>query len=130
MKLSEGSETFKHQAFFSSLRKGNLLNLDTLTISVTFSNTICDVHEYMFKLNKYRTALVLIILNTNTNQNITNLVSELEPSDRTVQTCGSKNHLDTDTPVKFKLAASKPNFYMLPWTLSIEINVSHQLAIK
>ena len=34
------------------------------------------------------------------------------------------------SPVKFKVAASKPKFCMLPWTLGIKINVSHLLAIK
>ena len=37
---------------------------DTLNRSTTLNNTICDVHEYMSKLNKYKTALVLLILNT------------------------------------------------------------------
>ena len=37
---------------------------DTLNRSTTLNNTICDVHENMSKLNKYKTALVLLILNT------------------------------------------------------------------
>ena len=43
--------------------------LDTLNRSATFINITCDVYEYISKQNKYKNALVLLILHIKTNQN-------------------------------------------------------------
>ena len=44
-----------------------------LNTSATVSNTIYDMYGYISKLNKYKTAQVLLILDTKTNQSATNL---------------------------------------------------------